>query len=275
MRLTHYPTEQEWEEFVKEGPGMRMYNGKKTLFYNGEIRWDWLDVDTQDFVSNKEERRAWEVIIVLPGVQVIPDNTFRGCRNVEVVIMADTVKRIEHYVFFYCKSLSYVRLSRNLEYIGTSAFYCCKFTSIFIPPSCRWIGYYAFNGCKKLIIFHVPQHTQLGGNVFANTELFNVSPFEEVNTDGFYRNTKEANAWVRDVNVNEEYALHGACCSFNPLVDVIYQVVKVKTDGLQSFKVKNEIEITPTQYLEANPFAQVDEKKIINRYILEKMGETV
>ena len=97
-------------------------------------------------IYDKDERGSWEVIIVLPGVEIIPEGTFIRCGNVKVVIMADTVRRIEDWVFSWCSSLIFIKLSRNLEFIGTFAFSSCSLTSIFIPPSCREIGVYAF--CK-------------------------------------------------------------------------------------------------------------------------------
>ena len=36
MKLRKSLTDADWDEIVKEGPGVRMYNGKKTLFWNGE-----------------------------------------------------------------------------------------------------------------------------------------------------------------------------------------------------------------------------------------------
>ncbi|GFH47477.1 leucine-rich repeat domain-containing protein [Chaetoceros tenuissimus] len=237
MRLSRNPTEQEWAEIVALGPGVRMYKDKKTLFYNGEILGngsrEWL-------IYNKEERQTWQCIIVLPGVEVIPIWAFWSCKNVKTVIMANSVRRIEHAAFSRCHGLVFVKLSWNLEYIGRCAFCgCFSLTSIFIPPSCREICKKAFLCCSKLIIFHVPQHTRIGDNVFTS----------------------------------QEYALHRACCSFNPLFVIIYQIIR--RNGLQSFKVPNRMGITPLQYLDANPFARVDQKKIINRYILEMMGETV
>ena len=56
-----------------------MYKGKKTLLYNGEILFDSYiyeygedDEDAIFLIYNEEERKSWEVIIVLPGVDVIP-----------------------------------------------------------------------------------------------------------------------------------------------------------------------------------------------------------
>ena len=50
-----------------------MYKGRKTYFYNGEE--ELYDAETQDFlIYDQEERETWEVIIVLPGVEEIPDD---------------------------------------------------------------------------------------------------------------------------------------------------------------------------------------------------------
>ena len=82
----------------------------------------------------------------------------------------------------------------------------------------------------------------------------------------------EVNDWIKNINNEEQYALHRACSSFNPLEEVIYEIVQ-REKSLDVFKKKNSIGITPAQYLEANPFAEVTEQKIINRFILEMMGE--
>ncbi|GFH50298.1 leucine-rich repeat domain-containing protein [Chaetoceros tenuissimus] len=258
---------EEWRRFI---PGVRMYKGKKTLFYNGEILWDGESYEY--LVYDSEEQHSWEVIIVLPGVEEIPYKTFMGCEKLEIVIMADTVLRIESHAFDYCQSLVSVKLSRSLEYIGRNAFEdCTALSSIFIPPSCREIRDEAFRRCERLIIFSVPQQTQLGEHVIAGTALIRASPFEQSR----YYNHGAINEWVKNINQGQEYELHRACSSFNPLTEIIYGIFKRK--GLASFKKKNEIGMTPFDYLEANPFVEneIDQTAILKRYVLEMMGETM
>ncbi|GFH50909.1 hypothetical protein CTEN210_07385 [Chaetoceros tenuissimus] len=263
---------EEWQRFI---PGIRMYKGKKTFFYNGETLVEHrYDIDNY-LIHNRKERQTWEVIIVLPGVEVIPSLTFMQCGKLETVIMADTVIRIQDYAFFCCKRLVFVRLSRNLELIRQIAFSDCEsLTSIFIPPSCREIVWEAFQD-TKLIIFNVPQHTQLHENVFSRTPLIKASTFMLHDESGQYYNTNEANQWVKDMNQGEEFELHRACSSINPLIEIIYGIVRRK--GLHSLKEKNEIGMTPSDYLEANPFIenQLIERVMMRRYVLEMMGETV
>ncbi|GFH44632.1 hypothetical protein CTEN210_01106 [Chaetoceros tenuissimus] len=281
---------EEWRRFI---PGVRMYKGKKTLFYNGEKLYD---VENNEYLMyNQDERKTWEVIIVLPDVEVIPERTFRFCKNVEAVIMSDTVKRIEAAAFLFCKSLVIVRLSRNLECIGEFAFVACEpLTSIFIPPSCREIEDRAFEHCKNLIILKVPLQTQLGDSVIAKTALIEASPFptgirNQINPDlegtmadrfdatlaelaGLYDNN-QVNEWLRNMHRDEQFSLHRACSSYNPLGEIVFDIVK--RQGLKAFQRPDNVGVTASQYLSANPFTEMQEKMIIKRYILDMMGEVI
>ena len=238
-----------------------MYKGKMTYFYNGEKL-----IDTRTFrplIYNKKERQRWKVIIVLPGVEIIPERTFNGCTNVETVIMADTIRRIEHFAFSRCMKLAFVRFSRDLIFIGVGAFCFCKLlTSIFIPESCREIGDFVFHK-TNLMILVVPPLTELRRKVIEATPLLQKS-IGEVNDD-------QVVAWVKSINDNDEYALHRLCSSMDPSEDEIYQMI-CEQGGPHAMARKNSIGITPSKYLAANPYADVDEMKLMKRFILENMG---
>ncbi|GFH44675.1 hypothetical protein CTEN210_01149 [Chaetoceros tenuissimus] len=249
-----------------------MYKGKKTLFYNGETLYD--DENGEFLVYDEQERFSWQVIIILPGVEVIPDSTFCSCCcNVETVIMSDTVRRVEDGAFSQCWSLEYVRLSRNLEYIGESAFFECRsLTSIFIPPSCREIGKWAFNDCEMLIILSVPRHTQLGQDVIGGTSLIKASPFE-TNDYGEYEDSNGVNEWIKCHHDDNQFSLHRACASYNPLDEVIFNIIK--SQGLKAFKKQDSVGVTVLQYLSENPYTEIKEQNIIKRYILDMIGEII
>ena len=192
--------------------------------------------------------------------------------------MSDTVRRIENEAFCWCRKLEFVKLSRTLEFIGINAFCSCKsLTSIFIPPSCREIGIWAFGYCRKMIILSVPQHTRLGENVIDRTNLLETSPFygndHRNDNINYNNNVEEVNDWIKNLNIVNEYELHRACSSYNPMEDIVYGIVRRK--GLSNFQFPNAIGIIPMQYLEANPYADIDQHKLIKRYIAEMMGETV
>ncbi|GFH47043.1 hypothetical protein CTEN210_03518 [Chaetoceros tenuissimus] len=131
-----------------------------------------INEEGEPLIYDERERDSWQVVMVLPGVEVIPDNTFNGCFSLETVIMSETVRRIEDDAFAQCFYLKFVKLPRNLESIGWRAFWSCEsLTSVFIPPSCRFIGREAFCDCKQLLILSISQNIRVGGLVFQNTAL--------------------------------------------------------------------------------------------------------
>lgn len=260
------PAREEWQQFI---PGSRMYKGKKTLFYNGEQLHDMENF----FIYDEEERESWEVIIVLPGVRIIREHMFSQL-NLEMVIMNDSVIRIEGFVFSDCEKLDFVRLSRNLEYIGPWTFQGCSLFSLFVPPSCIEIGREALYKCCFLSILNgVSQNTVIGQNAIGHTELLRISPFYSTTT--YQDEEEQVLEWVKNVNQGQEYDLHRACSSFNPLEGIIYEIVR--REGLGCFKKRNELYMTPLDYLEANPDVEkkIDQRAIMKRYVLEMMGEGI
>ena len=81
------------------------------------------------------------------------------------------------------------------------------------------------------------------------------------------------NEWIRNRHAENQYSLHRACASYNPLEEVIFDIVK--RQGLKALKNRDSIGFTPSQYLLQNPFTEITEKKIMKRYILDMMGELV
>ncbi|GFH61955.1 hypothetical protein CTEN210_18431 [Chaetoceros tenuissimus] len=210
-------TTHEWQKFV---PGVRMYKGLKTLFYNGEILWNGKCFGNP-LVHDKKERQSWEQIVVLPGVKMISSWTFNRCKSIKRILMTDSVQRIEEAAFSSCTSLVFVKLSMRLEYIGKAAFYdCSSLYSIFIPMSCKEIVPEAFACCSKLLIFNVSSHTMLGISVLHSTDLIER-----------YRNRYEENEvheWIRNMNAGEMYILHRICASENPSLQAINAVIPAK-----------------------------------------------
>lgn len=251
---------EEWGSFM---PGVRMYQNKKTLFYTNAGEYA-LEMK----MHLRANQKTIQQILVLPNVTSIPNYIFNGLMNVKTVILHDNVRRINEYAFEDCHSLVYVKLSRHLKHIGKGAFCgCISLPSIFIPRSCQQICQGAFDCCKRLIILNVPRHTNLGKNIIQHTPLFQSSPFKSCSDDDLH----EFNLWIKNINMEQKYALHRVCASWKPSIEQIYEAMK--EHGMQIMNQPNDLGITPSQYLAANPFSEIDEKKIINRYILEMMGE--
>jgi hypothetical protein len=187
---------------------------------------------------------------------------------------ADTVIRIEDGAFSSCKSLISIELPINIEVIEHYAFCQCDLVSVFIPPRCREIGNAAFHSNQNLTIFNVPQQTELGYRVVIHTKIFRESPFYKQaidNDDDIYDYGWNDNIphWIKNINNDEEYTLHRACSSFQPLDEIIYSIIE--TRGIGAFAKKNEMGITPSQYLRENPYADIKEMDVIRGYYVIKM----
>ncbi|GFH52550.1 hypothetical protein CTEN210_09026 [Chaetoceros tenuissimus] len=259
-------TKKEWVEISKKykDGGVHMYKGKRTLFYKGEKLWKtdsrWYGAQLWEggieryggpINYSEEERESWEVIIVLPGVEIIPNQTFMYCTKVEVIIMADTVTRVERFALSECHSLKFIRFSRNLEYIGDSAIrYCTSLTSVFIPDSCGEIHDWVLDGCEKLTIFNVPRdHIELGINVIAKTALIKHSPFQTDKNWDYFEQEKEVNEWIK--TRHKKFPLHQLCCSENPTFN---QNIPTKEQCLE----KDDCGWTPLIYLMYNYTVEFD-----------------
>ncbi|GFH43852.1 hypothetical protein CTEN210_00325 [Chaetoceros tenuissimus] len=258
------------------------YDGSKEL-YNDELDDEWEEEEEtfydhtiwEDWNLSDEckryfrERLSWQQIIVLNGVTEIPQFTFYRCWNIKRVIFADSVIRIEEFAFYGCRCLFSIKWSINLEYIGYKAFDCCDLSSVFVPPSCRVIEHCAFCSNKNLEILNVPQTIELGDYVFRDTKLFQRSPFHGPDEDAF---EFDINRWLKNINNSDQFALHRLCSSFEPTLDMILQTMKDK-GGPKAFNVENSSGITPSRYLKENPHAHVKEKEVIEKYVLQMMGE--
>ncbi|GFH57105.1 hypothetical protein CTEN210_13581 [Chaetoceros tenuissimus] len=268
MRLQRKLTNREWEKVKALGPGVHNFRGKKTLIYNGE---ELMEGARGRLVYNEDERDSWEVLIVLPGVEVISERTFFHCKNVKVVIMADTVKRIEKVAFSGCWSLIYIKLSRNLEFIGKAAFNVCpSLTSIVIPPSCREIGERAFWGCHKLIILSIPRHTQLGHSVIGNTALSRIAQFKE-DERGEYDSHDEINQWIK--NRHDDFPLHKICCSEDPTLN------QAEYDA-EDWTIEDDVNLTPLHYLSSNSSVNITTTQTIieahkSKFSEPNLGESI
>lgn len=259
------------------------YDGSKE-FYNQELSGEWWEeYDEHDQNDDKweewdlsveckkywRERLSWQQIIVEEGVTEIPEHTFFRCFNIKRVIMTNTVIRIARMAFYYCRSLVFCKLSINTEYIGDHAFWFCELMSVFIPPLCRRINFHALGFNKNLSILHVPRHVELSSAIIPGTTLVKHAPFE-VDSFGWYRNSDDMNTWIKNINHGEAFSLHRACASFQPLKQVVFNIIQEK--GLKAFKEANSAGITPSQYLKENPYTALTEKEIIHDYLMKLIG---
>ncbi len=113
--------------------------------------------------TNREVPKTLKKVSVI-GVDLIPNSAFASCKNVEYIVLSDTVTGIGDYAFSDCSKLINIELSDALLTIGNSAFSGCKkLESIEIPNGVTTIGELAFEKCEKLTSVVIPDSTiQIG-----------------------------------------------------------------------------------------------------------------
>ncbi|GFH58444.1 predicted protein [Chaetoceros tenuissimus] len=147
-----------------------------------------------------------------------------------------------------------IKLPINLEFIGYWAFYKCDLSSAFLPPRWCHVGIWAFSESAKLTIVHVPQDVELEDKAFDETKLIADSHFgDEKSYDYDDAHEEAVQEWVKNINNDEKYALHRACCSFQPSKQVIFTILEEKGIGALNIENGNAAGITPSQYLKENP----------------------
>lgn len=222
----------------------------------------------------KEERESWEVIIILPGVEIIPDYAFHECINVESVVMHESsVNSIGYGVFHKCNLLKFMKLSKNLRYIGKwSLSFCSSLYSIFIPESCQEIDEDAFHGCVQLLVFNVPRHTQIRDPNMTDAALF-LNPIYKERKSYRARRHWYYNAVSFGPNGEpEECPVHRIFSTSNLNFGDIHTLVQ--EHGINAFWKRNVLGLTALQYLRMNPYydEDVDEMEFIRRYIFKNIG---
>lgn len=76
---------------------------------------------------------------------------FRGCEELNQVVMADRVSNIGANAFYKCESLKNIDLSKGLQTIETAAFRLCKkLDNLLLPDSLISISSFAFADCSSM-----------------------------------------------------------------------------------------------------------------------------
>ena len=113
-------------------------------------------------------------IIIAPGTKAVAENAFDYKKEIEKVVLPDSVIAIYDYSFYDCSNLKEITFPENLEIIGSYAFYKCgELTEIVFPEKVSVIGEDAFSLCSNLsgiTFMSIDSVTEIYGSSFSLTK---------------------------------------------------------------------------------------------------------
>lgn len=91
-----------------------------------------------------------QVCVIGEGTVLIPPEEFMDDKDIDGVMIPNTVTGIGRRAFARCRQLIGAEIPESVITIGPSAFEECGLTEITIPDSAKEIGRWAFAGCRDL-----------------------------------------------------------------------------------------------------------------------------
>ena len=112
--------------------------------------------------------KSFDELQFFTSLKEIGTETFKGCSELNSIILPNEVTRIGNGAFSGCNNLSSINIPEGVTSIGESAFYgCWSLSSIELSASLTSIGEFAFDSCYKLASINLPAFlTSIGDYAF-------------------------------------------------------------------------------------------------------------
>lgn len=134
---------------------------------------DSFEYDGEAVYTNDKKRLVYcmsqETSFTIPeGVEVIGEMAFRGKKALKNVIIANSVKEIEHDAFYDCDELDNVYVPAGVKVVRSYAFAeCDKLKKVTFAGTPEKVGRHTFDDCDQLHDIIVP----VGSSKFFRKEL--------------------------------------------------------------------------------------------------------
>lgn len=97
------------------------------------------------------------VVLVMPDtIKKVGKNCFEFCKALKAVKLSSSLSAIGGRIFHYCESLEEITIPESVTTIEKSAFFGSGLKSIYIPDTVKEIQEFAFNACSSLSKVRLP-----------------------------------------------------------------------------------------------------------------------
>lgn len=172
----------------------------ETGVYNDETNWE-NNVLYISHILIKANDDILGTYTIRDNTQLIADNAFIDCDNLDSIVIAGSVKNIGRSAFYGCNQLTHVAIPDSVIQIGKLAFYYCSaLSTIEIGNNVESIDEEAFADCYNLDTITIHAHTapSLGNAVFKNVD-FSIPVYTPCGTQEAYKSS----AWNSFSNIQE------------------------------------------------------------------------
>ena len=146
----------------------------------------------------------------IDGIRVtkIADNAFSRCKNLETVVLPDSITEIGWGAFYECTKLTNIKIPDNVTAIEQKTFsYCENLTEVVLSENITTIGHIAFTNCSQLTEIELPSNLKnIGSSAFSYCEnLSQIEIPQNVTSIGYaaFRNCYNIKHILIPLNVTE------------------------------------------------------------------------
>lgn len=217
--------------------------------------------------------------LIPDGVEVIGDNAFYGCKNIEKFTLPQSLTEIGISSFTFC-GMSSIYIPSKVVKIGSNAFSNCNNLESFIfPDSIKDISDYVLSNCDKLSYVYIPTEggvNTIGYCAFAWCESLSVIKCEILNIDSVevgmlaFENIPDTCTWIvhcKPNNVDKGISdmslidLYKAQSWWNPNWRIIQEIC----DGIDIVSINTNT----LQFKNGKPFVTADQDGAIRVFTLD------
>ena len=167
-----------------------------------------------------EDNTVLKEVIIEEGIEKIGVDSFRGCSNLQRIVLPSTLRVIEQCAFYGCDSLKTITFPNRLEEIDDWAFGYSGLKKVVLPENVKTVYSYAFANTFSLHTLIIQsENTDIFTFAFENSALRAVKIPNE-------RFSYRKDAFGRSVNVTDESIEFGFYAVFGELLDYLKSMDK-------------------------------------------------